>query len=401
MSITSLPAWPLALAGFAACLIAPFSAPAVAPVVVVCGMAGWALLLRHQTLPVLIRLTVIRILGAVFTIVLASALWSASAAASLRAFLGLGGVLLMGMALISLALQACPEPDRRWQALFLAAFGVLLLVLLEEHQSGGMLHNLLDRMTGGGGGRWQASSLNRATVLASLLLWPALLLARHGRMPLMVQLALVFGTLALVLQSTQVTATPALLLGLGAAAAVYSLPRLGVALLVLPMALITLVLPLVPGRFITAAEVSARWPDLRFSMLHRLNIWEFAAARIAERPWLGWGLDGVRSLPGGDETFFSDAKFMPIHPHNGILHIWLELGAVGAALLFALLLVIWQGLRQPRLNRFDRALAAGLFATAMVFFCVAFGVWQNWWVATLCLAGATMIRSLRPGSPEN
>ena len=70
---------------------------------------------------------------------------------------------------------------------------------------------------------------------------------------------------------------------------------------------------------------------------HRLLIWRFTGARIAERPWLGWGLDAARAVPGGDVEARPGEKFLPLHPHNAALQTWLELGVPGA-MLFALFL---------------------------------------------------------------
>ena len=37
---------------------------------------------------------------------------------------------------------------------------------------------------------------------------------------------------------------------------------------------------------------------LPFSVAHRLLIWDFTAARIWDSPWIGWGMDAARAIPG-------------------------------------------------------------------------------------------------------
>ena len=76
--------------------------------------------------------------------------------------------------------------------------------------------------------------------------------------------------------------------------------------------------------------------DFKISAGHRLLIWSFAGDRIAERPLIGWGLDASRAIPGGDDPIRPGESWMPLHPHNAALQLWLELGVPGAVL-FALL----------------------------------------------------------------
>ncbi|MDC0033942.1 AIR synthase-related protein, partial [Alphaproteobacteria bacterium] len=79
------------------------------------------------------------------------------------------------------------------------------------------------------------------------------------------------------------------------------------------------------------------------STAHRLKIYEFSSRKISQRPLLGWGMDASRSIPGGDKrakiydcrqngeiTTINLGGFVPLHPHNASLQVWLELGAVGA-----------------------------------------------------------------------
>jgi hypothetical protein len=47
-------------------------------------------------------------------------------------------------------------------------------------------------------------------------------------------------------------------------------------------------------------------------------------------------------------------------------------------------------------DRFARAAIAGLAMTAFGIACLSFGIWQNWWVATLGLAAALAASLTRP-----
>ncbi len=125
---------------------------------------------------------------------------------------------------------------------------------------------------------------------------------------------------------------------------------------------------------------------LASSEKHRLFIAHFVLGRIAERPLLGFGFDSSRAIPGGKAESFANAPELPLHPHNAILQIWLELGAVGAAIAAAIVAFLMRGMR---VYTGDRGAAASANATFTAFATIAllsYGIWQNWWLMTAWLA---------------
>ncbi|MCZ8150202.1 MAG: O-antigen ligase family protein, partial [Roseomonas sp.] len=167
------------------------------------------------------------------------------------------------------------------------------------------------------------------------------------------------------------------------------------------------------------AAALARGPDLSAlppSAAHRVLIWDFTLARIGDRPWLGWGMDASRSLPGSQDTFDSatlerfgltapeervafgqNAAQLPLHPHNAALHIWLETGIVGAVLAAALLATLAFGLgATPAIA----SAGLGVLASGIVTGFLSFGVWQPWWVATLMLVAVTFVALRRNAPPR-
>jgi O-antigen ligase len=137
-------------------------------------------------------------------------------------------------------------------------------------------------------------------------------------------------------------------------------------------------------------------------MHHRLTIWRFAGERILEHPLLGWGMDASRHIGNhgegvavtllnrttGEHELVYEAM-LPLHPHNGILQIWLELGAVGAVLFLASVLSVI-GLIRAISQPFVRTAGCCAFAGALVIFCVSYGAWQIWWLAAMWLAAAAV-----------
>jgi O-antigen ligase len=198
------------------------------------------------------------------------------------------------------------------------------------------------------------------------------------------------------------TARLATIAGLAAALLSLAAPRLvpklvgaGVAVLILLMPLLVAFIPQIP---------SANLPP---SAVHRLVIWDFAAARIAEKPLTGWGLEASRAMPGGraqpDAAMLDrlnitapaqraflvlpHVEVMPLHPHNGALQLWLELGGIGALIGAALMLAL--GFAAARSAA--PAVGAGMLASAAVTGMLSFGLWQAWWVASLLLAMVAIV----------
>jgi len=110
---------------------------------------------------------------------------------------------------------------------------------------------------------------------------------------------------------------------------------------------------------------------------HRLNIWAFAANQIVEHALRGWGIDASRT--------FGDA--IPLHTHNAALQLWLELGALGAAMAAAFFAwILYRILGWTEIDRRDGAMATGSLVAYVVIGGLSFGVWQEWWLALGAIA---------------
>ncbi|HUO21760.1 MAG TPA: O-antigen ligase family protein [Caulobacteraceae bacterium] len=118
------------------------------------------------------------------------------------------------------------------------------------------------------------------------------------------------------------------------------------------------------------------------SWAERLRIWSFVAERFQEHPVRGAGLDASRVYPG----------VVPLHPHNGPLQLWFELGLPGA--LFGTVFWLWLWRRIGDCADRNRLYGAVASATAMVYLmisAVGFGLWQEWWI---CLGALAMALSI-------
>lgn len=140
------------------------------------------------------------------------------------------------------------------------------------------------------------------------------------------------------------------------------------------------------------------------SLVHRTVIWRFAAEHAIQRPILGWGLDASRELPGADQEVVIHAPYnghiiefvqqpLPLHPHDFILQLWLELGVVGMALFLALIFAVLRwAWRRPGA---ESVVCVAALAAPTVIGAASYGLWQSWWMACLWLAAA-VVTAARP-----
>jgi exopolysaccharide production protein ExoQ len=230
-----------------------------------------------------------------------------------------------------------------------------------------------------------APALNQVENALALLLLPLTAFLIERRRPFLA--ALVAATMALTLFTlVGTTAKVGLIAGVAVAVLLYLArrPIARLAAIVSVAAILT-----APLTFPALYEVPAvhDWAVgyYKWSARHRLEIWWFAGSRIAERPILGWGLDSSRSIPGGNEPTPEGPPWLPLHPHNGALQVWLELGLPGALLFAALIAWLWQSLATaPWPRRFAAAAGASLCAAQMIGL-AAYGLWEEWWIGTQLL----------------
>jgi O-antigen ligase len=396
------PALPLAVGLAAAPAAAVLQSKALAPIALA-ALAGCVLRhrLRHRAWP-WPRGAAVWAGLALFVWGSLSALWALQPPKALGTSAQIGGFVLLGAA----ACRAVAEDDEAAKRrLALAASAGLLA---------GLLLAGLDAATGNGV-RAAVRGLKEAPphlafglkpAASAMALWLPIAAAAPGLPRVWRGLVLAVGAAVLLLLPGE-TPKIAVLAAAAAGGAAWLAPRSAPRLLGALLAAAVLLMPFALGP-VLARGVPA--DGLALSAAHRLLIWDFAAARVAERPLLGWGMEGSRAVPGRDARpspealgrfrlsgpaagYLPGAELLPLHPHNGALQIWLELGALGALVvaMFAFLL----GRAAARAARPEVAtatLAAGA-VTAML----SFGAWQEWWVGAELMAAAAIAGLPRRG----
>ncbi len=287
------------------------------------------------------------------------------------------------------ALRGLPDAGARRAATVLA-YGMVALAFVAalDSLSGAVIYQQLHRVTGEAIRPDLAMvKVSASTYIQALMFWPvALILSRRSR-PLLIWLLA-----AAVIVTSVVCSSDACILAMAAGGLVWLLVRVfgGVAAKVLvglvaaPFVLAPLVVLIGVETGLVAklhALVPASWDA-------RLNIWTFAADHIQNHPFRGWGLDASRTF----------GSAIPLHTHNAQLQLWLELGAIGAAL--AGVFFCWLAYGAVRLaerSRGEAAMAAGALVSYLVIGGLSFGVWQEWWLASgaLTLIACGLARAFR------
>jgi O-antigen ligase len=301
-------------------------------------------------------------------------LWSVDPVRSLVVAARLAGLFVVGLVLAAGAgLVAAP---RRLTFLLLIGMALGIAMLVIEIATAGSLSSLVsDR-------NYRPTQLNQASISFALLVLPAsAVLISLGQAIFATLLSVV--TAVAVYELAGTAAKVVLLAGLAMGLLVYRARPLvaGLAMMISVVAIITA--PLTFARLERLPGLGETADSFKISAGHRLLIWSFAGDRIAERPVIGWGLDSSRAIPGADDPIRPGETWMPLHPHNAALQVWLELGAPGAVLFALLVALVWNALARVEWPPLFAAAAGASLTIAFVGCFATYGIWQEWWLGTL------------------
>ena len=310
---------------------------------------------------------------------LLTAIWSRTPFATAFAILPLTGVMIGGLAIMASAVTM-EDDDRR-----IAAKGIVVGVAI------GLIVLASERFDGGHLLRWAMEAIgrkptplhdvplhfNRGMTVAALLLWPLAdaICARSIRLAVF---AFVVGA-AVVATADALAPVAGPGVGILTAAVAWLAPRATPYAFAAVVAAGVLFVPWIPHALPDPRTETMSIRFLSNSAFHRLYIWRTAADLIQKHPILGYGFDTSRSLYGRDQlvkvalrqddperVITIDYEPIPLHPHNMVLQVWLELGAIGALFMLAVLLRIIVAIARSGLERAEKSLCFGFFASALV-----------------------------------
>ena len=126
---------------------------------------------------------------------------------------------------------------------------------------------------------------------------------------------------------------------------------------------------------------------LETKIIHRRVIWSFSKEKILEKPLFGHGIFSSRNLGDQYKIINSNNKMLPaipLHPHNSILQIWLELGVIGIILFYIFLYKIINKIYE--IKKINRKYAAFSLVSLFQIFLIgqfSYGFWQIWWISII------------------
>lgn len=346
----------------------------IAPLVSIAGALAVGLVLPNGMAALRAVQVPALLLAALLVWASASAAWSVDPRHSLLIAARLVGLFAAGLALITAA-DAIVNPGRLLLCFYTGLAVALVLAPIQFATDGLLTRSLMTR-------GFVAPQLNQAADTLAIMALPAsAALVHRGRALLGLLLAAVIMTVILDLVGT--AAKTALCAAIVLAPLFFISPRVTALVAAILCVLVIITAPLSFARVARLEAVTETAEGVKFSAWHRLMIWSFAGDRIAEHPLAGWGLDASRAIPGGDEPIYQGRVWLPLHPHNAALQLWLELGVPGAACFGLLLAWLWLGLAAARWPRLFAAAAGASLASAGVAAMGAYGIWQEWWIGTL------------------
>lgn len=324
-----------------------------------------------------------------------SAAWSPNPGRTLARAGQIAGLCAIGIYVVAAALSLSHDHAQRVRAAAVAGIVLAMALLAEERLTRAFIAALAKPdVAPVGGAVWWWIFKPGITIL-SILVWVAMVDAmRRGRMILGALAIVAVAALAILISGG--TALFALVAGVLAYAVSRYFPTRGPVAVVATLLFIAAgIVPWLADRVLNQSPI-VEWITAHApSLTHRLMIWDFVTDRILEHPLLGWSLDASRAIPGGKDIITGMGERLPLHPHNALLQLHLELGVPGLLLGIALAVRICARVGDG-FDDIGRAGARAMTFAAICFAVASFSVWQSWWMSFQFIAAAIGAASLKP-----
>jgi len=332
--------------------------------------------------------------------VVLSLFWSSDPVSILKSALVLVMALYGGWLIFREARNLGDFQRRFFETALLLGGGLGLLVAGVELMSDNAMVRMFKSISGNPipSGEPLFHTLNRGAAAASLVVWPvaAILFRRYGAGYAIAG----FAVFVLVVFSCQADSHKvALMLGVATFVGGWVFFRKTLAAMMIVISLGVIGAPWITQNLPDPQKQGSPTLALPNSTQHRIHIWRTTASHIFEKPLAGHGFNASRSLYGSSDKvkihfgggrdkggWTNSFEPIPLHPHNGVLQVWLELGLLGAIMLGAgALLALWS---MTRSSERHNAIVLAAFMTALFIYAVSFGTWQGWWIGALWLLGS-------------
>lgn len=305
-----------------------------------------------------------------------SSIWSPAPELAAETVRRLGAMLILAPIAVWASISPARSDALNARRAILGGLGIALFILTFETLTGAAINKVAspekDPLA-------IAGDLGRAATASLSLFWVGFACLKRDRDDPRLLIGYVVVCVFIALQFGTDLNAAGLVLGSCAAVLALSFPRVVIGTLSAGCAIIVISAPLLYPFLAKVAIGLMPSGQLPMSYGRRVQMWNFTADLIAQKPLAGWGV-------GAGSTFDKIVRFegfdwpqIQLHPHAAPLHIWLETGAIGATL--ASVAIIAAG--GAALSAFGRhKVAASVFVGGMTFLALHWGVshsiWREW-----------------------
>ncbi len=225
--------------------------------------------------------------------------------------------------------------------------------------------------------------LDRGCALLSITTWVSIAILTYDKK---YYLALILYILVLYL--LKISDSLASFLGFGLGGIVFILARLVKTifskLIIFGLITTALLFPIIAEQ-INPKGLSDKYLTTHLSAAHRLFIWHFVANKITAKPLMinGFNSSKYTQVKDSEMIDYNGKKWhpLPLHPHNNILQITLELGLIGLVLFLSLVNKYLKQISNINNDNF-RVSSYACFINYYIIGMISYNVWQIWWIAS-------------------
>ncbi len=324
-----------------------------------------------------------------------STLWAVDVSKAMQMYIKVTAIMLGGWFWWNSYNQFSHQKHQQFQSIVFIAgslLAIFLMIFCINLQFGGTLYRIIDQQI--------SQALIHGCVACSLAIW--MNLKHFKKWAQVCILILLFWTLQ---HGSSDAAALGALLGSGALVMHKFLPGFLRAMFIYGMPAVWGLLPFI-FRMLSHEQYTQWATVLDPSYTHRLFIWHSVAEQIFERFWTGFGFGSSRyrflSVRGEDITITTGHEklvlFSPencLHPHNFMLQIWLELGAIGVMLACIAWISYWN-------KQYDKSgsYTIAFWGSALCVAATGISIWQSWWLILIVVLATVykLSNSIQPHS---
>ena len=304
---------------------------------------------------------------------LLSTFWAIDPTLTLKLYAKVISIVLSGYLWISVYQQLSEEQQYSIRNItFIASVSLLmgLLFFIVDLKRGGRLFTFIAPHI--------SPAFVHAAIACSLTIW-----ANLNKLHKLLQLCVLISAIVILNFATSDAASLGVILGGSVLLLHKILPRFVRFMFIYGMPTVWFLMPFIFLRILTP-ENYHQWADsIDTSYTHRLFIWHASAEQIFERFWMGFGFGSSRFKEFGlkaEEVIITASNTQqvfesPVHPHNYMLQIWLELGLLGVIIACAAWILYWK-----KHYYHTDVYTIAFWGSAMCVSATSISVWQSWWL---------------------